>query len=109
MRVDFLYFEGCPAHEEYLPHLRELLAELAADEDLYLRRVESPEQAIAERFLGSPTVRVDGVDVDPRASGRSDYGMKCRLYPSEGRLLSAPPDELVTAAVRAAGGSAQTP
>ena len=38
----------------------------------------SDEQAQHERFLGSPTVRVGGVDVDPDAEGRLDYGLTCR-------------------------------
>lgn len=100
MRVDFLYFEGCPAHEGYLPHLRALLAELARGTEPNLRRIESEDEAIAERFLGSPTVRVDGVDVDPGAAGRTDYGLKCRLYAGDGQLMPAPPDQLVISALR---------
>lgn len=102
MRIEFLYFEGCPAHEEYLPRLRELLARIAQGEELQLRCIESVDDAVAERFLGSPTVRINGVDVDPGAADRSDYGLKCRLYAGGGKLVSAPADELVISAVRAA-------
>ena len=57
------------------------------------RRVESA--AERERFLGSPTLRVDGVDIDPGAGERTDYGLKCRLYPTNQGLRGAPPDEWV--------------
>ena len=67
------------------------------------RRVESDEAAQSERFLGSPTLRVEGVDIDPGAAGRSDYGLKCRLYPTEQGLRGAPPDEWVLDALRHAG------
>jgi len=67
--IELLYFDGCPSHERLLPTV-ERLAE-AAGAELRLRRADTPEAAEAERFLGSPTVRVDGVDVDPEAGERT--------------------------------------
>ena len=100
MKVELLYLEGCPGYEELVPRVRELVGARAALEP---RRIESVEQAEAERFLGSPTVRVDGVDVDPTAAGRTDFGMKCRLYRTSGGQRHTPPDEWVRRAVDAAG------
>jgi hypothetical protein len=65
MKVELLYFDGCPSHERLLPRLRELVAEAGPDGQVELRRVETIDEAERERFLGSPTVRVDGRDVDP--------------------------------------------
>jgi len=66
--VEVLYFEGCPSFTKLLPRLRELVAESGGDPDaIALRAIETPESAETARFLGSPTVRVDGVDVDPDA------------------------------------------
>ncbi len=101
MRVELLYFDGCPGHAALLPRLRELVGETAAIE---LRRVESPEEAHAERFLGSPTLRIDGEDVEPGAGERSDYGVKCRLYRSAEGQSHAPPDDWIRRALRAAEG-----
>ena len=64
--------------------------------------MESDAAAERERFLGSPTLRVDGVDIDPGVDDRSDYGLKCRLYPTEHGLRGAPPDEWVLHALRQA-------
>lgn len=61
--------------------------------DVQLRRVESAEDAVAARFLGSPTIRIDGVDIEPGAGQRSDYGLKCRLYRTADGLQGTPPDE----------------
>ena len=69
MRIELLYFDGCPNHEAFLPHLRELLSRERRTEEVRLRRVESPEHAERERFLGSPTLRIDGRDVEPGAGG----------------------------------------
>jgi hypothetical protein len=100
MRIELLYFDGCPSYERFLPRLRELVAEAAVGADVELRRVESAEAAGKELFLGSPTVRVDGVDVEPGAAGRDDFGMKCRLYATDAGLQGTPPDEMVLAAIR---------
>lgn len=104
MKVELLYFEGCPSYERLLPRLRDLVAEHGAGVDIELRRVETPEAAENERFLGSPTVLVDGRDVEPGATGRSDYGLKCRLYPTSDGHSPTPPDDFVIAALRRGGG-----
>ncbi len=97
MTVEILYFEGCPSHEALLPRLRELASE--TDTEIQLRRVESLEAAERERFLGSPTVRVGGADVEPGAADRTDFGLKCRIYRSNGSVSPTPPDEWVRSAL----------
>jgi hypothetical protein len=100
MRVELLYFDGCPSHEALLPHLRALLDEVGARGGMEMRRVESLEEAEAEHFLGSPTVRVDGVDVEPGAAERTDFGLKCRIYRSEAGASPTPPEEWLRSALR---------
>ena len=78
--IELLFFDGCPGCEEVLPRLERLAATASAR--LTLRRVETPEAAQRERFLGSPTIRVDGRDVEPGAALRTDFGLNCRLYRS---------------------------
>jgi hypothetical protein len=98
--VEVLYFDGCPSHEALLPRLRGLLLSLGAPTDLELRRVESAEAAERERFLGSPTVRVDGRDIDPSAADRTDFGLKCRLYATDDGLQGTPPDAWIIDAIQ---------
>jgi hypothetical protein len=100
MRIELLYFDGCPGYERFVPRLQELVADAAAGADVELKRVESVEATVRERFLGSPTVRVDGVDVEPGAADRDDFGLKCRLYATTEGLQGTPPDEMVLAAIR---------
>jgi hypothetical protein len=99
MTVEVLYFAGCPSHEALLPRLEELLADLGVPTDIELRRVESAEAAERERFLGSPTVRIDGRDIDPSATDRSDFGLKCRLYATGHGLQGTPPDAWIIDAI----------
>jgi hypothetical protein len=79
MKIELLYFDGCPSHEAFLPRLGALIAHAGiVDAEVRERRVESDAGAQRERFLGSPTLRVDGRDVDPGAGERTDFGMRCR-------------------------------
>ena len=99
--IELLYFDGCPSHERILPRLRELAQQRGAR--VVLRPVDTPEDAERERFLGSPTVRVDGRDVDPGAGARNDYGLKCRIYRSgEHGQSPVPPEIWIRAALDAA-------
>jgi hypothetical protein len=99
MQIELLYFDGCPNHDALLPHLRRLLAEAGVVDEIALVRIRDPHEAERERFLGSPTVRIDGVDVDPSAAGRDDYGLKCRLYPTAEGLRGTPPDDWIISAL----------
>lgn len=99
MNVEVLYFDACPSHEALLPRLRELMAHAGVHSPVQLKHIDSVEAAERERFLGAPTLRIDGEDVDPTASERSDFGLKCRLYPSGEGLRGTVPDELVLAAL----------
>ncbi len=102
MRVELLYFDGCPSYHVLLPRLRELLVAASVSEEVALRRIESAEEAEAEHFLGSPTLRVDGQDVDPGAIDRTDFGLKCRLYRGPSGLTGMLPAEWVRAALERA-------
>jgi hypothetical protein len=93
--VELLYFDGCPHYYALLPHLRELLREAGASDRIQLRRIPDEHAALRERFLGSPTVRIDGHDVEPGASERHDFGMKCRLYATGDGLSAMPLDEWI--------------
>lgn len=99
MRVELLYFDGCPGYAELRPRLERLLAERGLLDELELVPVTTLEQARERRFLGSPTVRIDGRDVEPAAEARSDHGMKCRLYGTPAGDAHAPANELIVAAL----------
>lgn len=94
--VEVLYFDGCPGYAELLPRLRALVG----DDRITLRHITTADDAQAHRFLGSPTVRVDGVDIEPDAAHRDDFGLKCRLYATPDGLRHAPTDAMLAAALR---------
>ena len=100
MVVEMLHTRDCPNAVEFLPRLRTLVADAGVIEPVRVRRIDDAEQAQRERFLGSPTVRVNGRDVDPGADRREDYGLSCRLYAGPDGLLGTPPDECILTALR---------
>jgi hypothetical protein len=107
MTIELLYFDGCPNHEVLLPHLEQLLRAAKVRATIQLREIADEDTARRERFLGSPTIRVDGRDVEPRADGRTDFGLKCRLYRLPSGLAGTPLDEWVLQALERANARAR--
>jgi hypothetical protein len=89
-RVEILYFEGCPNHEPARALVERLATELDVEPAIELVEVVDPEAAVALRFLGSPTVRIDGVDVEPGAEERRDFAFSCRIYRRDGGASEQP-------------------
>lgn len=101
MKVRFLYTDECPSHDEALIRLREALNEEAVEADIEIVRVETFEDAKKERYLGSPTIVVEGVDIDPVT--RLDYAPTCRAYRLEdGRISPLPSTSMIRKAIRSA-------
>jgi hypothetical protein len=89
-KIELLYWEGCPSYPEARTLLDELLAERGLDVEVELREVETQEDAEALRFPGSPTIRVDGRDVDPRGDSHP-ASLSCRIYHlDDGRVSPIP-------------------
>ena len=99
-KVEVLVFEGCPNLEPTLERAREAITRTHVHAELRVVRVESDDEAIRLRFLGSPTVRVDDVDVDPAALERRDFGLQCRVYSVAGRYQGTPPADWIATALR---------
>jgi hypothetical protein len=89
--VELLFWEGCPSHPAALADLRAALAERGLDpEAVVLREVVTDEDAAREGFVGSPTIRLDGVDViDP---GDEPPALNCRVYRLRDGRFSPTPD-----------------
>jgi hypothetical protein len=95
VHVDVLTFKGCRNVEAATALVRELVDELGVEADLHETRVEGPEEAQRLRFLGSPTIRVDGRDVEPGASVRREYVLACRVYQTGQGAAGVPDREWV--------------
>ncbi len=81
MTIEVLYLEGCPNHRPTVDRVREIVERLGLEEEVIEIEVQNLEKAQHLRFLGSPSVRVNGVDIEPEARTRTEYGFACRTYP----------------------------
>ena len=99
-RVELLFWEGCPSRPQALADLRAAMEEAGLDPDTVLvREVDTDQRAARERFVGSPTIRVDGEDIDPPADGEP-VGLTCRVYRRrDGRVSPTPDPQVVRAAL----------
>lgn len=101
-RIDVLYFSGCPNHAPAVDMVREVVGEMGVDAEIREVEVQGPDDANRLRFLGSPTIQVDGRDIDPSAWDRMDFGFSCRTYDGHG----LPRKELLIEALRCPNGEA---
>ena len=100
MDIELLYFDGCSTWKDTLVDRRAALAEAGRDDEVRLVNVDSQEAAERLRFLGSPTVRVDGRDIESDIPAEG-YGMECRIYWVDGKPVGLPPREWLARAVAA--------
>lgn len=107
--VEILYFDACPNHEAAHALVTKLARELALEPEFRLVRVEDQEAAERLRFLGSPTIRVDGVDVDPNTPERDGYALSCRIFNTDAGTSGQPEERWVRDALLAASASNSDP
>ena len=109
MNIQLLYFDGCPNWLLTKRALEDTLAERGIAAPIDLVNVASNQQAQELGFVGSPTVRVDGEDVDPETPTEG-FNLECRLYWVDGKPRGTPPREWIVGAIeKAAAGEGTAP
>jgi hypothetical protein len=88
--IEVLYVKDCPHYPATLALVERVRAELRIDADLRPSLILDQAAAERARFPGSPTVRVDGRDVEPGSEPATEYLVGCRLYRLEHRLAGQP-------------------
>ncbi len=99
--VELLFFAGCPHHAVFLPHLQQLLDSNGVSSPIQLVEVTDDRQAHELRFLGSPSLRINGVDVEPGADRRSGHGLQCRIYLTPDGSSGTPTDAWILSPLHA--------
>ena len=98
-RVELLWFHDCPNHPAARALLDELLGALAPGATVDEIDATDPAVAQRHRFHGSPTIRIDGRDVDPSFQDPGDYTPRCRLYRTSAGLGGLPDRGWIEAAI----------
>ena len=82
MRIEILYFDGCP----HFPPARDLIQVILDQEGVQaeVSEIEIKDALEARRlqFMGSPTIRINGVDIEADARNVAEAGLACRRYPN---------------------------
>jgi hypothetical protein len=100
MKVELLWWEGCPSTPEARAELERALRDEGVDAEVDMVEVTSDEQARAERFPGSPTIRIDGREAIPADPGEP-VSLTCRIYRlRDGRVSPTPDPEDLRDAIR---------
>lgn len=104
MKVILFHTEECPNYQETLEDLETVLNQEGVRPQVELIKVKNPAQAETLRFLGSPTIRVNGLDIEETRRGAQSYefGLGCRIYRENGTLRGSPPREMIQQAIRKA-------
>jgi hypothetical protein len=102
MKVEVLYFDGCPTYKLATKALQTVLEEVGIVAEVELVAVDSDEEAQRLRFPGSPTVRVDGRDLLPTPE-REDWRLGCRVYATPEGLSGSPSAEMLREALKTKG------
>ena len=100
MRIRVLFFDGCPNYGPTVDLVHRVVEVHQPNAVIERLEVASQDEADRLRFLGSPTVQIDGVDIDPSVREKLTFAMVCRLYGDSGM----PTAELIAAAIREAAG-----
>jgi len=95
--IEILYFEGCPSHKSTAALVKTVVSECGIAAEIIETCVRNLAQAKQAGFSGSPTILVNGTDIEPHVLPAAELG--CRLYLSRTGLRGVPPRELLQVAL----------
>ena len=100
MKIELLHTLDCPHFAIAEELIQEVLAETGIPAELELVPIDSVEEAHRMRFVGSPTVRVEGLDVEPYVTfAATEFGLACRIYREHGQVTGWPSRRQLTDAI----------
>ena len=109
MKTELFYFDDCPSYQQAEVNLKEALRLEGLPETMDLVQVASEEDAQQKRFIGSPTIRIDGVDLEGPDAEAQGYGYGCRVYSNGGGFSGWPSVEQIRSALGRRRASANEP
>lgn len=98
MLIELLYFDGCPSWKEGLDNLEAALKAEELEAQIRLVKVEKDKDAEHLKFLGSPSYRVNEVDLWPEE--RQHYSLSCRVYNTPDGIKGAPTIDMLREQLR---------
>lgn len=100
VNVEILYFDNCPTHEAAHQLVKEVCKQEGVKPKVTTINIIDEEQAKKHAFIGSPTIRIEGKDVEKASRGASYFGRKCRVYMNNGQPSGLPSKEMIRDTIR---------
>jgi hypothetical protein len=108
-RIEMLFSAGCPHGDAAEELVVRVTQELEVEGDVQRVFIETPEDADRARFLGSPSIRVNGQDIEPGADRRTDFSYSCRVYQTPHGVAGLPDEAWLRRALASANGEPAAP
>ena len=103
MKIEVLYIDGCPHFPATVDAVKKCLGQLGLTCPITEMSVADRNTAVNIGFLGSPSIRINGLDIEPSARQRTAFGMMCRTYEGSGGV---PSEDLIRSAMAEANAEA---
>jgi hypothetical protein len=100
--IEVLTFPGCPNHDGAIALAERVREQVGSTAEVRVIDISDQPAAEQARFLGSPTIRVDGHDIEPGAEHQEEYLHACRLYRVGHSLRGLPDEDWLRQALRTA-------
>ncbi len=97
MKVELLYFDGCPSWQSGLQNLHSALNTNGLPVSVELVQVMDNDDAARKKFLGSPSFRINGIDLWEEE--RDVYSMSCRVYATPEGMKGSPSVSMLEQAI----------
>ena len=100
MKIEVLHIADCPNHKPVVERLRDVLCAAGIVDTVTEVEVLSTTDAEKWKFVGSPTVRINGLDIEPEARAAQHFGLGCRSYAEDGHRSGMPSKQLIRRALQ---------
>jgi hypothetical protein len=98
MKIELLYFDDCPSYKTAMDVLREALSAEGRSDPIELIEIKTEADVQRWKFIGSPTIRIDGID--PFDQGTSNFGLECRVFNTPDGLIGWPTKQMLIDAIK---------
>jgi len=100
IKIEFLFWEDCPSHGPTWERLQAILTEKGLKAQVRQIEIRTDEDAKQWSFCGSPTILINGEDIDPKGARAQRIGLNCRVYHTpDGRVTPVPSEEMIRTAI----------
>ena len=100
VKIEFLFWEECPSHEAAWERLQTVLQEKGLQPEVVRIQIRTEQDAEQWGFYGSPTIRINGQDIDPQETQGQRIGLDCRIYHTpDGRVSPLPSEAMIRQAI----------